>query len=173
MLVEGALDAAGVDRATLTDDAASARHAASSPRRVRVPARACTFDRRDRCGSTGVEVRVAAGDPLDEIVLRSYAIGAAHMALGWVFTEALAVDPDTGEVHDLTIRSFGIIRAEDMPPIDVTIVDDDGPPLARSSDAVFAAVAAATWNALTRVEGARPDTFPARATRAPSRLLRR
>ena len=59
----------------------------------------------------GVEVRVAAGDPLDEIVLRSYALGAAHMALGWVLTESIAVDPETGEVHDLTIRSFGIIRA--------------------------------------------------------------
>ena len=75
-------------------------------------------------------------------------------------------------MHDLTIRSFGIIRAEDMPPVDVAIVDDAGPPRARSSDAVFAAVAAATWNALTRAEGVRPDTFPARDTRA-SRLLRR
>ena len=56
-----------------------------------------------------VTVRVAAGDPLDEVVLRSYAIGAAHMALGWVLTEGLAVDPETGEVHDLTIRSFGIL----------------------------------------------------------------
>ena len=36
---------------------------------------------------------------------------------GWVLTESIAVDPDTGEVHDLTIRSFGIIRARDMPPV--------------------------------------------------------
>ena len=43
-----------------------------------------------------VAVRVAAGDPLDEVVLRSYAIGAAHMALGWVLTEGLTVDPETG-----------------------------------------------------------------------------
>ena len=67
-----------------------------------------------------VSVRVAAGDPLDEVVLRSYCVGAAHMALGWVLTEGLAVDPDTGEVLDLTIRSFGIIRPKDTPPIDVT-----------------------------------------------------
>ena len=73
-----------------------------------------------------MHVRVAAGDPLDEVVLRSYAIGAAHMALGWVLTEGLAVDPETGEVHDLTIRSFGILRAKDTPPIDVEIVDDSG-----------------------------------------------
>jgi CO/xanthine dehydrogenase Mo-binding subunit len=119
-----------------------------------------------------IEVRVAAGDPLDEIVLRSYALGAAHMALGWVCTESLTVDPVTGEVHDLTIRSFGIVRAKDMPPVDVTVVPDDREPRAGSSDAVFAAVAAATWNALTRAEGTRPDTFPARQTRAARRLRR-
>ena len=111
MLVEGALDAAGVDRASLTDDPDAARHVRAWRRRARARARACTST-----PTTGalerVEVRVAAGDPLDEIVLRSYAIGAAHMALGWVCTESLAVDPATGEVHDLTIRSFGIVRAE-------------------------------------------------------------
>ena len=31
-----------------------------------------------------VHVRVRCGDPLDEVVLRSYCTGAAHMALGWV-----------------------------------------------------------------------------------------
>jgi aerobic-type carbon monoxide dehydrogenase small subunit (CoxS/CutS family) len=119
-----------------------------------------------------VEVRVAAGDPLDEVVLRSYCIGGAHMALGLVLTEGVAIDPTTGEPLDLTIRSFGVIRAKDTPPIDVTIVDDDGPPLARASDAVFAAVAAATWNAVTAAEGTRPETFPALATRASRRLRR-
>jgi CO/xanthine dehydrogenase Mo-binding subunit len=119
-----------------------------------------------------VEVRVAAGDPLDEVVLRSYCVGATHMALGWALTEGLAVDPDTDEPLDLTIRSFGVIRAKDTPPIDVTIVDDDGPPRARASDAVFAAVAAATWNAVSEAEGVRPETFPALGTRASRRLRR-
>ena len=59
-------------------------------------------------------------------LLRSYAIGAAHMALGWVCTESLSVDPATGVVHDLTIRSFGILRAKDMPPVAVEVVDRDG-----------------------------------------------
>ena len=120
----------------------------------------------------GVDVRVAAGDPLDEVVLRSYAIGAVHMALGWVLSESLAVDRETGEVLDLTIRSFGIIRARDLPPVTVTIVDDPGPPLARASDAVFAAVAAATWNALAAAEGIRPVVLPARDTRAAKSLRR-
>jgi aerobic-type carbon monoxide dehydrogenase small subunit (CoxS/CutS family) len=170
ILVEGALDAAGVDRTTLTDDPALldvcvlAPSGASAGARVHVDPTTGVLDR--------IEVCVAAGDPLDEIVLRSYAMGAAHMALGWVCTESLTVDPATGEVHDLTIRSFGIVRAKDMPPVDITVLADAREPLAGSSDAVFAAVAAATWNALARVEGVRPDTFPARQTRAARRLRR-
>jgi CO/xanthine dehydrogenase Mo-binding subunit len=88
-----------------------------------------------------------------------------------VLSEAIAVDPDTGDVRDLTIRSFGILRARDMPRVDVEIVDDPGPPLAVS-DAAFAAVAAATWNAITRADGARPETFPVRTTRVHARSPR-
>jgi aerobic-type carbon monoxide dehydrogenase small subunit (CoxS/CutS family) len=170
VLVEGALDAAGIDRTTLTDASTLLDTCVVTPSGASAGARV-------HCDPvTGalsrIELRVAAGDPLDEIVLRSYAIGAAHMALGWVCTESLTVDPETGEVHDLTIRSFGIVRAKDMPPVDVEIVDDPGEPRAGSSDAVFAAVAAAAWNALARAEGTRPDTFPARETRAARRLRR-
>jgi xanthine dehydrogenase small subunit len=90
-----------------------------------------------------VRVRVDAGEPLDEVVLRSYATGAAHMALSWMSSEGIAVDDD-GVVHDLTIRSFGILRAVDTPPIEVEVVAAGGPAV-RGSDAVFAAVAAAAW----------------------------
>jgi CO/xanthine dehydrogenase Mo-binding subunit len=93
------------------------------------------------------------------------------MALGWVLSEALAVDPGDGTPLDLTIRSFGVIRARDLPPVTIELVDDPGPPLARASDAVFAAVAAATWNALAVAEGERPRAFPARETRT-ARTLR-
>jgi CO/xanthine dehydrogenase Mo-binding subunit len=65
------------------------------------------------------------------------------MALGWVWSEGIAVDDD-GEPHDLTIRSFGILRARDMPPVDVEIERGSGEPV-NGSDAVFAAVAAAAW----------------------------
>ena len=94
----------------------------------------------------GVHVRVECGDPLDEVVLRSYCIGATHMALGWVRSEGIAVDDD-GDVRDLTIRSFGIIRAQDMPHVDVEIVPSDGEPV-NASDWVFAAVARAEWERL-------------------------
>lgn len=90
-----------------------------------------------------VTVRLDAGRVLDEVVLRSYAIGAAHMALGWVRSEGLAVGDD-GAPLDLTIRSFGVLRAVDTPRIDVHLVDSDREPV-NGSDAVFAAVAAAAW----------------------------
>ncbi|HXY94888.1 MAG TPA: 2Fe-2S iron-sulfur cluster-binding protein [Acidimicrobiia bacterium] len=173
VLTEGALSEAGVDRSAvvrddrvarvLLDTCACAPSGAMSGARVEL----------DADGTLGrVWVRVAAGDPLDEIVLRSYAIGAAHMALGWVLTEGIAVDSATGEVQDLTIRSFGVIRAKDTPVIDVDIVDDPGEPRARSSDAVFASVAAAVWNAISEQSGVRPERLPARETAAARRLRR-
>ncbi len=90
-----------------------------------------------------VRVEVACGDPLDEVVLRSYCIGAVHQALGWVSSEGIAVD-DAGEVHDLTIRSFGILRAADMPEVEIEIQPSEDEPV-KGSDAVLAAVAAAAW----------------------------
>lgn len=49
-----------------------------------------------------VQVRVAAGQAFDEVMLRSYCIGSVHAALGSV-SESIVVDPDTGEVQTLTI----------------------------------------------------------------------
>jgi xanthine dehydrogenase small subunit len=94
-----------------------------------------------------VHVRVWAGEPLDEVVLRSYVTGAAHMALGWVTSEAIAVD-DAGQVHDRTIRSFGVLRAVDTPVIEVEIergAAEVARPAVNASDAAFAAVALAMW----------------------------
>lgn len=90
-----------------------------------------------------IDIRVRCGRVLDAVVLRSYCIGAAHQALGWVASEGLAVDTE-GEVHDLTVRSFGILRSAEMPRVAVEIETDEGPPV-PGSDAVLVAVAAAAW----------------------------
>lgn len=95
-------------------------------------------------GAPTIEVSVSCGRVLDEVVLRSYCIGAAHMAWSWLTSEALTVDAD-GEIHDLTVRSFGVLRAVDTPPIRVVIDHDDDREPCNGSDAVFAAVAAAGW----------------------------
>lgn len=92
-----------------------------------------------------ITVSVRCGEILDEVVLRSYCIAAAHQALGWVRSEGIALD-EHGEPADLTIRSFGIVRAVDMAPVVVHLESADGPPV-NGSDAVFAAVASAVWRA--------------------------
>jgi aerobic-type carbon monoxide dehydrogenase small subunit (CoxS/CutS family) len=109
--------------------------------RITAPSGGMATARLDDDGSVHVTVR--CGAPLDEVVLRSYATGAAHLALGWVRNEGIAVDDD-GIPLDLTIRSFGVLRAVDTPAIHVTVEPDDGPPV-NGSDAVFAAVALAAW----------------------------
>jgi len=97
------------------------------------------------CRADGsVHVVVDAGTVLDEVVLRSYAIGATHQALGWVRSEGIAVDSE-GAVRDLTVRSFGILQARAMPHVEVTILHGGARPPVNGSDAVFAAVAAARW----------------------------
>jgi CO/xanthine dehydrogenase Mo-binding subunit len=108
---------------------------------VTAPNGAMAWASLDHDGS--LHVRVRCGEPLDEAVLRSYCTGAAHMALGWVRSEGLAIGAD-GTPLDLTIRSFGVLRAVDTPPIEIVIEPDDGEPV-NGSDAVFAAVAAAAW----------------------------
>ena len=90
-----------------------------------------------------VHVEVWAGEVLDEVVLRSYCLGAVHQALGWVRREGIAVD-DAGQVQDLTIRSYGVLSARDTPWVDVTLHKEDRWPV-NGSDAVFAATAAAAW----------------------------
>lgn len=91
-----------------------------------------------------VRVDLRCGQILDSIVLRSYVIGAVHMALGWVTSEGLSVSDD-GTINDLTIRSFGVLRAADMPHVEVTLHDEESEPV-NGSDAVFAATAAAVWS---------------------------
>ena len=115
----------------------------AGPDRVVAPNGATATATVDAAGTVRVAVR--CGRPLDEVVLRSYCVGAAHMALGMVRSEALAV-ADDGAPLDLTIRSFGVLRAVDTPAIAVVIEPDDGDPV-NGGDAVFAAVLAAAWRA--------------------------
>ncbi|HEX4160982.1 MAG TPA: 2Fe-2S iron-sulfur cluster-binding protein [Acidimicrobiales bacterium] len=115
-------------------------------------------------GRSSIEVDVWAGEILCPVTLRSYVLGAVHQALGLVWSEGIAVDED-GEPVDLTIRSFGILAARDMPEVVVRLHEEDGWPV-NGSDAVFVATLAAAWIA----EGL-PAEWPTRraAVRAPVR----
>jgi aerobic-type carbon monoxide dehydrogenase small subunit (CoxS/CutS family) len=90
-----------------------------------------------------IEVDVWAGEVLCPVTLRSYALGAVHQALGMVWSEGIALD-GAGEPVDLTIRSFGILAARDMPEVTVRLHEEDGQPV-NGSDAVFVATLAAAW----------------------------
>jgi aerobic-type carbon monoxide dehydrogenase small subunit (CoxS/CutS family) len=115
-------------------------------------------------GRSYLEVDIWAGEVLDPVTLRSYALGAVHQALGMVWSEGIAVD-ETGEPVDLTIRSFGILAARDMPEVTIRLHQEDGWPV-KGSDAVFVATLAAAWIA----EGL-PSEWPTRraAVRSPRR----
>jgi xanthine dehydrogenase small subunit len=96
-------------------------------------------------GRGTVAVDVWAGAVLHTVTLRSYIVGAVHQALGLVWSEGIAVDADGAPV-DLTIRSFGILAARDMPHVEVTMHEGDGWPV-NASDAVLVATMAAAWRA--------------------------
>jgi aerobic-type carbon monoxide dehydrogenase small subunit (CoxS/CutS family) len=106
-------------------------------------------------GRGTVSVEVWAGELLEPVTLRSYVVGAVHQALGLVWSEGIAVDAD-GDPLDLTIRSFGILAAREMPQVEVVLHEDDRWPV-NGSDAVFAATVAAAWIA----EGV-PPRWPTR-----------
>ncbi len=124
--------------------------------------RACVELRLGEGARGRVDVDVWAGEVLCPVTLRSYALGAVHQALGLVWSEGIAVD-GAGEPVDLTIRSFGILAARDMPEVTVRWHDEEGWPV-NGSDAVFVATLAAAWIA----EGL-PGRWPTRraALRAP------
>ncbi|MFM8649624.1 MAG: selenium-dependent xanthine dehydrogenase [Actinomycetota bacterium] len=53
--------------------------------------------------------------------------GSVHMGLGYALTEDFPSDPETGFPLPTTLRSLGILRAKDVPPIDVILVESPEP----------------------------------------------
>ena len=153
-------------RAVLQASAAPDGAAGRGEARVEVPgAGTARVELQVDDGSRGrVEVDLWAGEILCPVTLRSYALGAVHQALGMVWSEGIALDT-SGEPVDLTIRSFGILAARDMPEVAVRLHHEDDWPV-NGSDSVFVATLAAAWMA----EGL-PGRWPTRreAVRAPAR----
>jgi aerobic-type carbon monoxide dehydrogenase small subunit (CoxS/CutS family) len=95
-------------------------------------------------GPNEIRISVSAGAVLDESALLSYCVGAAHMGWSWVTSEAMTTDA-AGEIHDLTVRSLGIVRSVDTPRITIEIIDEPWVESVNGSDAVFAAAASLAW----------------------------
>ncbi|MEX2627682.1 MAG: molybdopterin cofactor-binding domain-containing protein [Ilumatobacteraceae bacterium] len=49
--------------------------------------------------------------------------GSVHMGLGYALSEDFPADPDTGFPTNMTLRSLGILRAKDVPEIEVRLVE--------------------------------------------------
>ncbi len=53
--------------------------------------------------------------------------GSVHMGLGYALTEDFPSDPETGFPTFSTLRQLGIIRAKDVPPIEVRLIESPQP----------------------------------------------
>ncbi len=49
--------------------------------------------------------------------------GSVHMGLGYALSEDFPSDPETGFPTNMTLRSLGILRAKNVPPIEVHLVE--------------------------------------------------
>ena len=76
---------------------------------------------------TGSIERVVAvhdvGRAVNPMLVEGQIEGSVHMGLGYALTEDFPTDPETGFPTNMTLRSLGILRAKDVPEIEVRIVE--------------------------------------------------
>ncbi|HEX3088860.1 MAG TPA: molybdopterin cofactor-binding domain-containing protein [Ilumatobacteraceae bacterium] len=76
---------------------------------------------------TGNVERVVAihdvGKAVNPVLCEGQIEGSVHMGLGYALTEDFPSDPATGFPTNMTLRSLGILRAKDVPPIEVHLVE--------------------------------------------------
>ena len=76
-----------------------------------------------------VEKVVAAHDvgrAVNPVLCEGQIEGSVHMGLGYALTEGFPCD-EVGRPNNTTLRSLGIIRPKDMPPVDVILVESAEP----------------------------------------------
>ena len=81
-------------------------------------------------GSGKVERVVAAHDvgrAMNPTLCEGQIEGSIHMGLGYALTEDFPSDPETGFPTNMTLRSLGILRAKDVPPMEVILVERPQP----------------------------------------------
>ncbi|HEY8544249.1 MAG TPA: molybdopterin cofactor-binding domain-containing protein, partial [Acidimicrobiales bacterium] len=79
---------------------------------------------------TGAVERVVAahdvGRAVNPLLCEGQVVGAVHMGLGYALSESFPAD-DQGRPTCTTLRSLGILRPKDMPPVDVVLVERPQP----------------------------------------------
>jgi xanthine dehydrogenase molybdenum-binding subunit len=76
-----------------------------------------------------IEKVVAAHDvgrAVNPLLCEGQVEGAVHMGLGYALSEDFPCD-DQGRPTNMTLRSLGIIRPKDMPPVDVMLLETPQP----------------------------------------------
>jgi len=80
-------------------------------------------------GTGAIERVVAAHDvgrAVNPLLCEGQVIGAVHMGLGYALSEDFPTD-DEGRPTATTLRQLGILRAKDVPPVDVILVERPQP----------------------------------------------
>ena len=95
--------------------------------------------------------------------------GSVHMGLGYALTEDFPSDPETGFPLPTTLRALGILRAKDMPPVEVVLVESPEPSAPYGIKGVgeigLVPTAGAVAAALHAVDGAWRNRLPMRPER--------
>ena len=63
------------------------------------------------------------GKAVNPLLCEGQIEGSVHMGLGYALSEQFPHDPETGFPTNTTLRSLGILRAKDVPPIEVQLVE--------------------------------------------------
>ncbi len=63
------------------------------------------------------------GRAVNPLLVEGQVEGSVHMGLGYALSEDFPTDPETGFPTNMTLRSLGILRAKDVPEIEVQIVE--------------------------------------------------
>jgi CO/xanthine dehydrogenase Mo-binding subunit len=63
------------------------------------------------------------GKAVNPLLCEGQIEGSVHMGLGYALSEDFPADPETGFPTNMTLRSLGILRAKDVPHIDVQMLE--------------------------------------------------
>jgi xanthine dehydrogenase molybdenum-binding subunit len=118
--------------------------------------------------TTGAIERVIAahdvGRAVNPMLCEGQIEGSVHMGLGYALSEQFPSDPDTAFPTNTTLRSLGILRPKDIPPIEVTLVESPQPNSPYGIKGVgeigLVPTAGAVAEALRNVDGLWRNTLP-------------
>ena len=118
--------------------------------------------------TTGAIERVIAahdvGRAVNPMLCEGQIEGSVHMGLGYALSEQFPSDPDTAFPTNTTLRSLGILRPKDIPPIEVILVESPQPNSPYGIKGVgeigLVPTAGAVAEALRNVDGLWRNTLP-------------